>query len=40
MEYYLINLENNQVCEHHIEMHEFCCCEALKVFKIIYGKKL
>jgi hypothetical protein len=20
-------------------MHEFCCCEALKVFKVIYEKK-
>jgi hypothetical protein len=24
---------------HHFGMHEFCCCEALKVFKIIYEKK-
>jgi hypothetical protein len=23
------------VFEHHVEMHEFCCCVALKVFKII-----
>jgi hypothetical protein len=23
---------------HHFGMHEFCCCEALKVFKIIYKK--
>jgi hypothetical protein len=30
--------ENNQVFEHHVEMHEFCCCVALKVFKIIEKK--
>jgi hypothetical protein len=34
----LINLENNQVFEHHVEMHEFCCCVVLKVFKIICEK--